>query len=134
MKCNKCKRNDLIESDFCFKNKSKGIRHSVCKCCQRKYKLDYYYKNKQKSKDKVMERKAELIKWLHNLKTNLKCEECSESHVATLQFHHVDPDKKTFTICQLIHDGYSKERILEEMQKCQVLCANCHSKKHYIGV
>jgi predicted HNH restriction endonuclease len=30
----------------------------------------------------------------------------------------------------MIHDGYSKERVIDEIEKCVVLCANCHRKFH----
>jgi hypothetical protein len=34
-------------------------------------------------------------------------------------------------IAQAVNQGWSKERILEEIKKCDVLCANCHFKEHY---
>ncbi len=49
--------------------------------------------------------------------------------VEALEFHHVDPSKKSFGLsvreCQ-----YSWEKIFEEVKKCVLLCANCHREFH----
>ena len=45
--------------------------------------------------------------------------------------HHKDKDKKERGICYLVSNGYSTEKIQEELKKCEVLCANCHRKLHY---
>ena len=55
-----------------------------------------------------------------------KCEKCDYNRcVAALDFHHVDPETKDFSIS---HDGQSVsfERAKVEVDKCQLLCANCH--------
>lgn len=46
MICSKCKI-DKDESEFPYKNKERGIRSTVCKECQKEYRLKYYYNNKQ---------------------------------------------------------------------------------------
>jgi len=51
------------------------------------------------------------------LKLDLKCETCGESHIACLDFHHIDPSKKAFKISHSIR-SYCKERILAEIAKC----------------
>ena len=64
-------------------------------------------------------------------KKNLKCEKCSENHIATLDFHHKNKEDKEDQIPYLVRGGYSIERIKREINKCQVLCANCHRKEHH---
>lgn len=46
------------------------------------------------------------------------------------QFHHVNPDDKVKSVAQMVHGGYPKEEILEEMSKCIILCNSCHCKVH----
>ena len=70
--------------------------------------------------------------WLKTFKTGLRCLRCGESHPACLHFHHRDPSLKTDHIQTMICSGYSIERILLEIKKCDVLCANCHSKLHFL--
>lgn len=56
------------------------------------------------------------------------CELCGYARcLAALQFHHVDPDAKSFGIAQ---KGLTKgiEKLREEAEKCVLLCANCHAE------
>ena len=76
-------------------------------------------------------RREALRAWLHELKATLQCERCSESAPECLHFHHADPTTKELDISSAIVNGWSKERILAEIAKCRVLCANCHLKQHW---
>jgi hypothetical protein len=69
--------------------------------------------------------------WLREYKRTLACGMCRENHPACLDFHHRDPTQKDFRISALGCMGWSKERVLAEIAKCDVLCANCHRKLHY---
>lgn len=123
--CTKCKvqKND---EDFVFKNKEKGIRQSVCKECQKIYKLKHYYKNKeahyfrnQKTHDK--------IKTYSNSIKKTGCKICGENEICTLDYHHLQ--NKEENIAKLLRGG-SLKKVKEEIKKCVVLCANCHRKVH----
>lgn len=57
-----------------------------------------------------------------------KCEECNESHIVTLVFHHVDQSTKSFEIGQ--NYGKRLSELREEASKCIILCRNCHKEKH----
>jgi len=58
-----------------------------------------------------------------------KCLLCGYSeHLSALQFHHVDPELKTLTISSKISNGWSFGRLEDELSKCVLLCANCHSE------
>lgn len=58
-----------------------------------------------------------------------KCIDCGESDLPCLEFHHRDPKQKEFKINYLFNTGYDK--IEKEIVKCDLLCSNCHRKKHY---
>lgn len=101
------------------------------------------YKNKEQQREYQREwarRKgvAEAIKdrrkltrrWLAMYKLALECVECGENHPATLDFHHLGD--KSFGITAGAHDK-TIEQLQEEIVKCEVLCANCHRKRHYKG-
>lgn len=62
-------------------------------------------------------------------KDNLKCARCPEDHWACLEFHH-EKDKE-ITLAKAVNACWSIDRILKEMEKCIVLCANCHRKLHH---
>lgn len=59
------------------------------------------------------------------------CQKCDETHPATLQFHHLDPSTKSFSINRAVMKCRSWDEIESEIEKCIVLCANCHAKLHY---
>ncbi len=59
-----------------------------------------------------------------------KCEVCGyNTTIEALEFHHSDPTKKDFGIsCK----GYTRswEKVRNELDKCHLLCANCHREVH----
>jgi hypothetical protein len=74
-------------------------------------------------------RRHELRDWLNELKSSMKCEKCEETHIGCLQFHHLGD--KDVEVSVMVSNGFGKERILAEIAKCIVLCANCHAKHHW---
>jgi DNA replication protein DnaC len=69
--------------------------------------------------------------WVESLKKELKCKHCGFADFRALCFHHLDPKEKEAEIANMLRNNYGKEKILEEMAKCEVLCHNCHSIEHY---
>ena len=66
--------------------------------------------------------------YLLNYKTNNPCVECGETRLECLQFHHLDPSKKVFELSK--YKGLATT--IKEIEKCIVLCANCHLHLHHI--
>lgn len=96
----------------------------------RAYKKKYYLANKSKVIAESNARKQDLKRWADDLKSSLKCALCPENDIVCLDFHHTNPDEKDMAIARAVSYGVSKARILAEMKKCKVLCANCHRKVH----
>jgi hypothetical protein len=72
--------------------------------------------------------------FLNNYKLEEGCARCGYNfHPAALQFNHIDPTTKGFNIGE--NKNKSLELILLEIEKCEVLCANCHAihtqENHY---
>jgi hypothetical protein len=59
---------------------------------------------------------------------DLACVDCGEDDSRVLQFDHVRGVKHG-DVAQMVISGYSWNRILEEIAKCEIVCANCHSKR-----
>lgn len=57
------------------------------------------------------------------------CRLCGETDPACLDFHHRDPAAKAFPIANS-HKRRDHTALLAEMEKCIILCANCHRKLH----
>ena len=51
---------------------------------------------------------------------------CSEA----LEFHHVDPSAKEHQPSKLINNFSTIERMIKEVSKCILVCANCHREIH----
>lgn len=97
----------------------------------RRYRREWYHRNKAHAIKKIKDRVKETRQWLNEYKSNLKCEQCGMNHPATLQFHHINPKKKDRDLSQASHYGWGKDRILKEIKKCKILCANCHFIHHW---
>jgi hypothetical protein len=58
-----------------------------------------------------------------------KCVGCGTTE--SLQFDHLDRTQKTFTISKKL--DYSLDKLIPEVEKCQLLCNNCHELKSLIN-
>lgn len=58
------------------------------------------------------------------------CLKCGESRPYVLDFHHKDKAEKDFTIGKIKKD--SLKILKEEIDKCVVLCSNCHREFHHL--
>ncbi len=59
-------------------------------------------------------------------KTSNSCRICGESDPIVLEFHHTDPSTKFRGVAKLM--SYNTQSLLNEIDKCIVLCANCHNR------
>ena len=116
-KCNVCNIG-LPMREFRCKN---GYYSHTCKKCQnRKGKL-YYYKRREK-----------LIEEINKHKLMVGCEICGwNKYSSALDFHHIDPSIKIDTVANLLNRGqHGISKILKEVDKCIILCSNCHRGLH----
>ena len=74
----------------------------------------------------------EMRDWLDDIKKNKKCSKCKQDRYYILDFHHLDPNEKEINISRAASCGYSKERMQKEIDKCIVLCRNCHGELHHL--
>lgn len=125
-KCSKCKQDKLLSE---FSDKGKDRKQTFCKTCQSLYHKEYYQKRKQYYLEKNKRLKEEIRKkYLEFLKTQ-KCADCPESDPIVLEADHLRD--KSFTISKRLHSTYSWETIEKELEKCEIVCANCHRKRTY---
>ena len=60
-----------------------------------------------------------------------KCERCGYDRCpAGFDFHHIIPEEKEFSIGENC-GNFAYERLLNEVEKCALLCSNCHRELHY---
>lgn len=100
-----------------------------CKTCRKECDKERHQKNKgtiliQKKAWKRKQREA-----FEAFKATLACVVCGETASECLDFHHLDPTQKEQTIANLA-SRRSVEGLQKELDKCVVLCSNCHRKVH----
>ena len=68
--------------------------------------------------------------WLNDVKAIRGCSICGEADHRCLTFHHRDPQHKRF---QVTANTWSRRRddVMAEIDKCDVLCANCRHRLHF---
>lgn len=96
----------------------------------KEYTNQYYQKNKVVVKAKVKKYNKEQHKLYLDYKKELACELCGENETCCLDFHHKDPTKKDLSLGAARTKNWSFKRRLQEINKCAVLCSNCHRKVH----
>lgn len=96
----------------------------------RKSSAAYYQRNKAKVIALAAANKRKIAARWQEYKKTQSCAQCGENHVATLDFHHVIRSKSNKKVHVMAQQN-SWEKLMAELKKCIVLCANCHRKLHY---
>ena len=112
--CRSCNQNKEIQ-DFRVSNVGRQNYHRwMCFSCE-KIVLD----------EKRNQYKEEYL----NYKKTLSCNRCGNSDYRVLHFHHTNANKE-FNISSKV-GRRTLLSLMKEIDKCEVLCANCHSIEHY---
>lgn len=88
----------------------KRNKNDVCSTCRN------WYHRKEKKKRCVEYKGGE-------------CTQCRETDIDILAFHHRNPEEKNFGIAYNLNE-IKWEKLKEELDKCDILCMNCHTKLH----
>ncbi len=152
--CPKCKvekevtkENWYLITDTCKEGRQHphrvGRPKGKCLECRKKA-SDSYNKLERVREGRAQDREAESYKLKNNVRVKLKtartklqaieykggkCEHCGyDKCAAAMDFHHLDPDQKDFSLSQ--YRTRSFEDIKPELDKCILLCSNCHRELH----
>lgn len=118
-------------------NCGKELTGQQKKFCCKQCKMEYYKKERDgKSYNSEYSQKKDAhgyyLKYKLILARGGKCERCGyDKNIAALQFHHINPEDKSFTLDARTIERKSDEEVIEEFNKCQLLCANCHMELHH---
>lgn len=126
-KCTACKAIKSV-SDF-NKNKAKsdGL-NNICRECSNKRSRQYYAENTEHHKANVVDRKwaaiaANQSRYLTYLSEHPCCD-CGNTDIRVLEADHLHSKYKN--VSDMLSTGSSWSRILTELAKCDIVCANCH--------
>ncbi len=133
MQCRTCTESD--PNKFALRNKTTGKRNTQCKKCFNEWRKTWYRQNKQyyidNSRENYKKYRARNRENLAQYLRDKKCSRCPEDDSVCLDFHHLG--NKIDTVSDLSGRGAPWEKVLQEIQKCIILCSNCHRKEHRNG-
>jgi hypothetical protein len=132
--CKKCGIEKSLDSFSNNKNKPDG-KLVYCKVCKaqidKKSNLNRV-KEIKKTNQKKISKKNSIVEFWKNQKGG-KCLKCNESRLHVLDFHHLDENNKRTTVSELVQRfGNNNPLIEQEVNKCILLCSNCHRDFHYL--
>ena len=118
-----------------YKNRNKA-RTKICEHCGKEFEPIKYGTSRKYCFECVpnttqtgAEMRRILKQWSVEYKGN-KCEECGYNKcIAALEFHHKNPAEKDFSISDK-NVQTSWLLFKKELDKCSLLCSNCHREKH----
>jgi len=128
MKCRTCDLDKPV-NQFAWKVKNKK-KQSSCKDCHNEWSKQHYQDNKAKvirrsieNNQKVAtENQRKMCKYL----LDKMCIDCGENNLLVLDFDHLS--NKEYNVARML-SFCSWNSILKEIEKCEVVCANCHRKR-----
>lgn len=125
--CKYCDTTKLL-SEFHFKNKALGRYRDRCKICAAKYHKEHYEANKAVYAANRNKNRSLIRDEVNRLKL-VPCADCGVNYPPyVMDFDHLH-DKRG-NISQMV-GSVSKECLLLEISKCDIVCANCHRKRTY---
>lgn len=128
-RCNRCGEVKPLQA-FAWHRKSLGQRQHHCRECMCAYGREHYRANREKyiaaearrKRARLEERMGYLVDYLGSH----PCVDCGEADPLVLEFDHLGG--KRFAISQGF-SGRNWQSVLEEIAKCDVVCANCHRRR-----
>lgn len=144
-KCIKCKEKNIFKLTFHHRNPNEKefkyndykwanwstLKGELDKCdllCQNCHR-EIHYNEESKYGDDLRKDKSIYLEY-----SGSKCEKCGHNSPSSLTFHHRNSSYKSFHIGSLYERMDSiidlSNYIKKELDKCDVLCANCHVLEH----
>lgn len=105
--------------------------HWVCRTCET-IGEDNFYQNSPYQCKPCWNRRTyksaidKIVEYMHS-RGGAKCSTCGyDKYIGALEFHHRDPKEKDPTW----NRGWNIKRLSVELDKCDILCSNCHREVH----
>ena len=130
MRCSTCTARNLTKADFHVRGN--GKLYKQCKTCRRTKIKSYYYKDKRKyierAKKSNIQIKVRIQEEIDKAK-DVPCGDCGKRYPPyVMDFDHRSNKKANVSDLKRY---CSVQRVLEEIAKCDVVCANCHRERTY---
>ena len=98
---------------------------------QRPYNVAYYAAHREQEIERVRVRQAATLGFLRDLRRQ-PCQDCGGTFPPwVMDFDHREPTKKSFNVTSGRAMLMSRSRLMSEVEKCDIVCANCHAGRTY---
>lgn len=102
---------------------------SACKTCCGAAAITDYHANKERYYEKARKRERDLDALINSYKAR-PCVDCGESYPPyVMDFDHRDPNEKVDKVSTMRRRRMAFATIITEIEKCDVVCANCHRER-----
>ena len=124
-RCGRCGEDKSTEQFHRWK-RGDGLQ-PWCKACRSTYDSDYSRRTLARRRERRRERRLEFVPWYQALKESKPCTDCGQRFPAVaMHWDHLPEFTKGGDVGHL-QRSMSKRRVLEEIAKCELVCANCHA-------
>jgi len=113
--------------EFNFKYRAKGVRHSYCRECGKRLTRSHYKRNKRSYLKRNLRAYAERRQLVPEAKSRPRADCGVHYPYYVMDFDHGDGWLKEFSLNAL--HRVTKRAILREIEKCDVVCSNCHRER-----
>jgi hypothetical protein len=106
-------------------------RHGrICRACLATRGRNYYHKNKGNGTLHFERTRKERLDMLSDYLYDRGCLDCGTTDIRVLEFDHVR-DKKIMSVSEMLRNHWAWDKIQSEIDKCDIVCANCHRIRTY---
>ena len=127
--CGTCKES-LPDADFNKKSSRRDGLAGSCRPCSKRHQKNHYEKHTSTYKTRAKETRAAYKAWVNGLKS-APCMDCKRTYNPwQMEFDHVR-ETKQFSISEGIRRMVPRDVMLSEIQKCDLVCSNCHKDRTY---
>jgi len=125
-RCTRCYKPKRMSN---FSWRKTGVRRqSWCKQCSTEVRMAHYWRNPTKHRRSCEEREKRVRAEVFGILAERGCSDCREKDPLVLDFDHVR-GRKFKNVSYMVMSGFALKRVLTEIAKCDVRCANCHRRR-----
>jgi hypothetical protein len=113
-----------------FHRRGRGYQ-TWCKDCRRAYDALYHQRSRPRRLAQKRRKHDELVAWYRALKSSKPCADCGGIfHPAAMTFDHRPGVDKVDDVSSMVQ-RHNRALILAEIEKCELVCANCHAVRSF---
>ena len=129
--CSKCGKTKHLQG-FYFRKRGPraGEYYEKCKVCMKLRGRRYYHENRERQLSLALTRRHKYRLLVRNYLIKVKARPCRDCNVKypyyVMDFDHRKRELKILDVARMAAAGWSFDKIRREVEKCDVVCANCH--------